>query len=298
MSFRGGGPAGRLSIGDALSGLFGRRRADPETVARAEEILLSSDLGPEITGRLIERASREGWFGDPDWRTRMRSALLESFPGTPPGVRVEVPPRVTLVVGTNGSGKTTTIARMASMLSARGLKVLMACADTFRAAAGEQIAAWGGRLGLEVFVRPPGADPGSVAYDSIRRAVAGGFDEVLIDTAGRLSTRPDLMAELGKVHRVCSKAVPGAPHSTLLILDASIGQSALPQARQFASALPVTGLVLTKLDGTARGGSIVAVAGELGIPIEFVGTGESCGDLQPFSAMSFLDSLLGGRQDG
>lgn len=282
-----------FSLGGALSGLFGRNRADAEAAARFEEVLLAGDLGPEITDALVERARREGWSGDPEWRARLRSALLGYFPAAVEAGRPEDGPRVTLFVGTNGSGKTTTIARMARLLSGRGGRVLLACADTFRAAASEQLSEWGARLGIPVVTRPPGTDPGSVAYDSIREASAEGFDELLIDTAGRLTTRRDLMAELGKVHRVCSRALPGAPHSTLLVIDASIGQSALPQARQFACALPLTGLVLTKLDGTARGGAVVAVAAGLGIPVEYAGTGESPDDLAGFSPEGFVEALLG-----
>ncbi len=283
-----------FTLGGALSGLFGRNRADEEGAERFEEVLLAGDLGPEITEGLVERARREGWNGDPEWRARLGSALAGFFPAVPEAEEPAEGPRVVLFVGTNGSGKTTTIARMAKLLSGRGRKVLLACADTFRAAASEQLSEWSGRLGIPVVVRPPGTDPGSVAYDSIREAAAGGFDDILIDTAGRLTTRTDLMAELGKVHRVCSKALPGAPHSTLLVIDASIGQSALPQARQFAGALPLTGLVLTKLDGTARGGAVVAVAAGLGIPVEYAGTGESPDDLEVFSPEDFVEALLGG----
>lgn len=292
---KGGRPAGRFSLGAALAGLFGRGGSfsGEEAAERVEEVLLGSDLGPGITSSLLERARRERWFGDPGWRARLGEALASFIP-PPSNDRPEVAsgPLVTLLVGTNGSGKTTTVARLAALRSASGARVLMACADTFRAAAAEQITEWGSRLGIEVFTRSHGTDPGSVAYDSIRAAVSGGFDEVLMDTAGRLSTRQDLMAELGKVHRVCSKALPGAPHSTLLVMDASIGQSALPQARSFTEALPVTGLVLTKLDGTARGGSVIAVAGELGLPVEYVGTGEGPGDIEEFSVGRFIDALL------
>lgn len=284
-----------FSLGGALSALFGRTGTDGEDIARFEEILLAGDLGPDITEGLVERARREGWRGDPEWRARLVSALLGYFPASGKDDRREEGARVTLLVGTNGSGKTTTIARMAKLLSGRGRKVLLSCADTFRAAASEQLSEWGGRLGIPVFTRPAGTDPGSVAFESIRQAAAGGYDEVLIDTAGRLTTRTDLMAELGKVHRVCSRALPGAPHSTLLVIDASIGQSALPQARQFAGALPLTGLVLTKLDGTARGGAVVAVAAGLGIPVEYAGTGESPDDLEVFSPADFVETLVGGR---
>lgn len=283
-----------FSLGGALSALFGRNRMDGDVAGRFEEILLAGDLGPDITEELVERARREGWRGDPEWRERLRSALLGYFPAAVEAERPAEGPRVTLFVGTNGSGKTTTIARMARLLAGRGGMVMLACADTFRAAASEQLSEWGGRLGIRVVTRPPGTDPGSVAYDSIREAAAGGYGEVLIDTAGRLTTRQDLMAELGKVHRVCSRAMPGAPHSTLLVIDASIGQSALPQARQFACSLPLTGLVLTKLDGTARGGAVVAVAAGLGIPVEYAGTGESADDLEAFSPSGFVEALIGG----
>ncbi len=278
-------------MGDRLEVLLGRRTLTAEDLALAEEVLLEGDLGPELAGRMLEEAGRTGAEGR-SWREVLGRIIAGSFPPVPPE---EAPrTRVTMLVGINGSGKTTTAARLAWRLDRKGAKVLLACADTFRAAAAEQISEWGRRLGVEVHRGAPGSDPGSVAFDAVRRGSREGFDEVLVDTAGRVTGRSDLMAELGKIHRVCGKALEGAPHETLLVMDASTGRASLPQARAFRESLPLTGLVLTKMDGTARGGSIVAVAAGLGLPVKLAGVGEGPGDLADFDPEAFAEALLGG----
>jgi fused signal recognition particle receptor len=201
-------------------------------------------------------------------------------------------PHVVLMVGVNGSGKTTTTAKLAARAAEGGARVLLVAADTFRAAAIEQLAAWAERLDVEVVRGTPGGDPGAVAFDALRAAQARAADLVVIDTAGRLHTQHNLMAELRKVRRVVASALPGAPDETLLVLDATTGQNGLAQAREFAQAVEVTGVVLAKLDSSAKGGIAFAVAHELGLPIRFVGVGEAAGDLLPFDAAAFVDGLL------
>jgi fused signal recognition particle receptor len=201
-------------------------------------------------------------------------------------------PRVVFIVGVNGTGKTTTIGKLAHRLKQQGRSVLLCAADTFRAAATEQLEAWGTRVGAEVIKQKPGADPAAVVYDALAAARARSTDVVIVDTAGRLHTKSNLMAELEKMKRTAGKAVPGAPHDVLLVLDATTGQNGLAQAREFTSHAGVTGIVLTKLDGTAKGGIVVAIVRELGLPVEFVGTGEKTDDLVPFDPETFVDSLF------
>lgn len=294
MSLLGGLARSRRAIGDRLAALLGRSSGlAPAELEEIERVLLEGDVGPEAAERLVRSIGTASGAGRDAPMERLAAEMISMIPrpsGTPAGAG----PRVTMFVGTNGSGKTTTIARLAASGARAGRRVLMACADTFRAAASEQTAEWGRRIGVETLLPPPGGDPAAAAYDAVRRGIAGGFDEVLVDTAGRLGGRSDLLAELGKIQRVCGKALQGAPHSTLLVLDASMGQSALPQARLFAGAVTLTGLVLTKLDGTARGGAVISVARELGLPVEYAGTGEGADDLEPFSPESFVRALLGG----
>ena len=201
-------------------------------------------------------------------------------------------PEVVLIVGVNGTGKTTTIGKLASLLRGEGKTVLLCAADTFRAAAIEQLEIWGSRTGVEVIKTKPGGDPSAVLFDSLTAAKARGTDYVIIDTAGRLHTKQNLMAELDKMRRTAQKVIPDAPHETLLVMDATTGQNGLQQARQFTQSAGVTGIVLTKLDGTAKGGVVVAISRELGVPVRYVGTGEKATDLLPFDAQSFVDSLL------
>ncbi len=282
----------RHALADGLSKIFTGRALDEETMAEVEEILLGSDLGWELTEQVVEKLPSKCRKCGGDWKQALTDLLLDSFPVLPVRPHESVRPEVIILVGVNGSGKTTTIARLAGLRMDRGEKVLLACADTFRAAAAEQLRHWGEVLGAPVLTQLSGSDPGAIAFDAVKRALSRNFDSVIIDTAGRLPNRSGLMDELSKVHRVVGKAMPGAPHSVLLVLDATVGQNALAQAEQFSQALPVTGLVITKLDGTAKGGSVMAMAHGLGIPIEYIGTGESREDLRTFDQRIFVEALL------
>jgi len=283
----------RHVLADGLARVFTGRTVDAEAMEEAEEVLLGADLGWELTERIVEMLPSRCRKHSGDWREALAELLLESFPVPGAAGNADARPRVVILVGVNGSGKTTTIARLAARGVDRGEKVLLACADTFRAAAAEQLRHWGLELGVPVLTQLPGSDPGAVAFDAVTRGVSQGFDTVIIDTAGRLPNRSGLMDELTKVHRVVGKAMPGAPHGVLLVIDATVGQNALPQAVRFSEAVPVTGLVITKLDGTAKGGSVMAMAHTLGIPIEYIGTGESREDLRPFDQREFVEALLG-----
>lgn len=281
----------RNALGRKLGLLF-KPGLDEETIEEAEEILLGSDLGWELTEMVLERFREAALAEDGDWREALASSLAGLMTDHSPPDENHVP-EVTMVVGVNGAGKTTTIARLAGRFMERGEKVLMACADTYRAAAAEQLALWGRRLGAEVFVSAEGTDPGAVAFDAVKRSAARGYDRLLIDTAGRLPTQRGLMDELAKVCRVIGKAMPGAPHRILLVLDGTVGQNALPQARQFMDSVPVSELAVTKLDGTARGGAVFAMARELSLPIRYIGVGEGSEDIIPFDVQDFVRALVG-----
>ena len=275
----------------------GRRPLDGAALESIEEALLAADMGlPAVEEALEVLAARSGEIaseGLPAMRAvlgdQIRSALDRPDPVEPFSAR----PWVVFFVGVNGSGKTTTIGKLAAKWRDGGRSVLVCAADTFRAAAAEQLAVWAGRAGAEFHRGAEGADPSAVLTDALRAARARGHDAVLVDTAGRLHTRTNLMAELAKMTRVAGREVPGAPHETLLVLDATVGSNGLNQGREFAKAGGVSGLVLTKLDGTARGGVAVAVVRELGVPIRYVGVGESVEDLLPFDAEAFARSLVG-----
>ncbi|MGV8039305.1 MAG: signal recognition particle-docking protein FtsY [Thermoanaerobaculaceae bacterium] len=261
-----------------------------------EEVLLAADVGVEaaetIAGEL-ERARRRGEIspgGEADWLRRLVARQLAAASGQVP----RGTPHVVLVVGVNGTGKTTTAAKLGAAIKAGGGTPLLVAADTFRAAAVEQLQTWGHRLGIEVVAQRPGADPGAVVFDALQAAVSRGMSDVLIDTAGRLHTKHNLMAELDKVRRVCSRAVPASPHEVLLVLDASTGINGLAQAREFRTHGGATGVVLTKLDGTAKGGVVLAVARELQLPVRWVGVGETPEDLLPFDPEAFTTALLEG----
>jgi fused signal recognition particle receptor len=283
----------RRLLGDGLAGILGRETVSEEDLEEAEEVLLGSDLGWELTEMIIDELPARARGDERGWRHALADLLLERIPVRTPAPAGEGSPQVDLVVGVNGSGKTTTIARLARCLQERGQRILLACADTFRPAAAEQLSVWAERLGTDCLTQLEGADPGAVAFDAIERARSRGYDRVMVDTAGRLPNRSGLMKELTKVHRVCGKAQEGAPHRVLLVLDGTVGQNALAQAEQFLEALPVTGLVVTKLDGTARGGAVLAMASRLEIPIEYVGVGEGADDLVPFDQRSYVRALLG-----
>ena len=277
-------------------------KIDENLLTRLEEILLASDVGVETTSRILnglkERARAQGYETTEHLVEMMKeelSGLLlanepagDSVLSLPPSPR----PYVIMVVGVNGVGKTTTIGKLAYNLRQAGHRVLIGAADTFRAAANEQLEIWSRRAGVEIVQQSHGADPASVAFDSLSSAIAKNMDVVIVDTAGRLHTKTNLMEELKKVRRVMDKRLPGAPHEVLLVLDASTGQNGIQQARQFMKAVDVTGLVVTKLDGTAKGGVVLSVSHELKIPVKYVGVGEQIDDLQPFNKKLFLDALF------
>ena len=275
----------------------GRRELDPSIVGEIEKVLLTADIGVRTSQKLIEEirtslTRRE--LADPDavWAfLRRRSAEMLSLPA--PDVDFgSARPFVLLVIGVNGSGKTTTIGKLAAKLGGNGKKVLLAAGDTFRAAAVEQLEIWAGRTSATIVRGKEGADPSSVIFEGIKRAATDGFDVAIADTAGRLHTKTDLMQELQKIRRVVAKASPGAPHETWLVIDATSGQNAIAQAQIFTEAMAVSGIVLTKLDGTAKGGVILGIADQLKIPVRYVGIGERVEDLRPFDPGEFVDALF------
>jgi fused signal recognition particle receptor len=280
-----------------IASLFGATQITAETWDDLESILVQADLGIETTESIIkklkEAVKSEGLTRTSDLQLQLRKELLERLIPPPALDFDSFQPMIILLVGVNGSGKTTTAAKLGRLLANRGKKVLLAAADTFRAAAVDQLQVWGERLNLPVITGQPNADPGSVAYDAVQSAIARKMDLVLVDTAGRLHTRYNLMEELKKVHRVIGKALPGSPHATWLILDATTGQNALHQARSFKEAVHVDGVILAKLDSSARGGMAFAIQSELGLPILYAGLGEKPEDLQRFDPETFVDSLLG-----
>jgi fused signal recognition particle receptor len=292
------------ALGRGLLAVLARDRLDDEAWEEVEETLIGADVGVEATGELVERLRTRTRLLGTRSADEMRAMLAEelvaaldpaldrSLSATP----AEGKPAVLLVVGVNGSGKTTTCGKIARVLVADGHSVVLGAADTFRAAAADQLATWAGRVGAEVVRGAEGADPASVAFDAVRRGIDSGVDTVLVDTAGRLHTKVGLMDELGKVKRVVEKHAPVA--ETLLVLDATTGQNGLAQARVFTEVVDVTGVVLTKLDGTAKGGIVIAVQRKLGLPVKLVGLGEGPDDLAPFVPEQFVGALLGGAQVG
>ncbi|MBI3805540.1 MAG: signal recognition particle-docking protein FtsY [Nitrospirae bacterium] len=268
----------------------------PEMLDRLEELLIGSDLGMEVTDRLMTglKASveRKEISNLPSLKKKLKSYLVIILNKGIPQKLPATPPVVSLYVGVNGVGKTTTIAKRAQQLTREGKSVLLAAADTFRAAAGEQLVIWGSRVGVDVIRHQEGADPAAVAFDAVSAAAARKIDYVLIDTAGRLQTKSNLMEELKKIRRVVSKAVPEAPHQRILVLDATTGQNALSQARLFHEAIEVTEVILTKLDGTAKGGIIVPIVETLSVPVTYVGVGEGVDDLIPFDIESFAAGMF------
>jgi fused signal recognition particle receptor len=278
-----------------LGALLGTRTLDADLVDELETLLLGADLGVQTAEALLDRVRREAAGKHADAvRSVLRQAILERLRAVEParGAPLSGRPHVVLVLGVNGSGKTTTCGKLAARHAAGGRKVLLGAADTFRAAASEQLQAWGARVGCEVIAGRAGGDPAAVAFDSVKAAIARGADVAIIDTAGRLQTKKPLMEELGKIVRVIGRDLPGAPHEVLLVLDANTGQNAISQARLFTEVAPVTGMVLTKLDGTAKGGVLVGLAEEFGIPVRYVGVGEAVDDLREFSAEEFVDALF------
>ncbi len=285
----------RQSFWGRLKALFtGRQSLDPESREELEALLLSADVGPTATEKILttleESLRKQPLSGAETLIERLRTILIAFLER--PFAAPEGHPYVILLVGVNGVGKTTTLARLAYRLRQEGRKVLMGAADTFRAAAVEQLRRWSEKLSIPLVDKGMGADPGAVAYETVQKALQESYDVVLIDTAGRLHTRKPLMQELGKVYRVLGKSLPGAPHEVLLVVDATTGQNALRQAEAFCEVTPCTGIVLTKLDGTAKGGIAFALVEETGLPIRFIGVGEAAEDLLPFSPDAFVEGLL------
>ena len=266
--------------------------ANPETLDALEELLIEADVGVAASSRIVETLRSRLTAGSVNLRDELRRELLRILEAVGTRSVTSVRPKVVLVVGVNGTGKTTTVGKLARLLRSDGKSVLVCAADTFRAAAVEQLEVWATRADVDIVKANPGADPASVVFDAVEAGRARERDVVLVDTAGRLHTRVNLMAELEKISRVVGRVVDGAPHEVLLVLDASVGQNGLAQAKVFLESAAVTGIVLTKLDGTAKGGIALAIAEELGLPIRYVGVGEGLEDLLPFVADAYVDGLF------
>ncbi len=289
--------ASRQALQGQLDRLFGRTEVDDDLLEELEEVLLIADVGVPTTEKILAAVRQGLEQGETDplvlrdaLRAEVRRLLgrgHESF-----SVPDSDEPFVMLIVGVNGSGKTTTIGKLAARFQRQGKKVLLAAGDTYRAAAAEQLQIWAERSGAEFVRHDEGSDPGAVAYDAVEAAIARHCDVVIVDTAGRLQTRRPLMEQLGKVQRVLGKKLPGAPHETWLVVDGTMGQNAMSQARSFNDATPLTGVVVTKLDGTAKGGMVLSIAAEMGIPVRFLGIGEQVDDLRPFEPEAFIEALL------
>jgi fused signal recognition particle receptor len=273
------------------------RAIDQDTLTRLEETMLSADFGPATTSKLIEIV-HAGWKKgevneEQEITDYLRTHVAKLWPESDRRIRfAESGPTVVLVTGINGSGKTTSVAKLAYYFTQQGKRVILGACDTFRAAAVEQLSIWSERTGVQIVKHDQGADPGAVAYDACEAAIARKADVLLIDTAGRLHTQDHLMRELGKIQKVVERKIPGAPHEVLLVLDATIGQNALNQARRFSQHVSVTGIVLAKLDGSAKGGVVVGIRDQLNVPVKFVGLGETLADLEPFDPAVFVDALF------
>jgi fused signal recognition particle receptor len=293
----------KAALADAVDNVFlGGRQIDPQVLKQLETALLSADLGVKTTREVLdsvkEKIDRNALSDSAQLKREIKADIARVFTGAngagkdflaaPNGAG----PRVIFIVGVNGVGKTTSIGKLANRLRKQGSSVVLCAADTFRAAAIEQLEIWARRNGVELVKQKSGADPAAVVYDAVAAAKARNVDAVIVDTAGRLHTKSNLMAELEKMKRTAAKVIPGAPHDVLLVMDATTGQNGLAQAREFTGAVGVTGIILTKLDGTAKGGIVVAIARELGLPIRFVGTGEQIDDLVPFDPETYVNSLF------
>jgi fused signal recognition particle receptor len=302
----------RSQIAAKVEGLFlGGKKIDPAVLKQLENALLAADIGVRTTQEVLEavreKVDRHTLSDSSELKAELKRQLLArmSFAPTPSNSagasegaavaaepQTDPRPRVIFMVGVNGVGKTTTMGKLANRLRQEGHTVLLCAADTFRAAAIEQLEVWAKRANVEIVKQKSGSDPAAVVYDAVSAAAARGIDAVIVDTAGRLHTKSNLMAELEKMKRTAAKVVPGAPHEILLVMDATTGQNGLVQAREFTSAVGITGIVLTKLDGTAKGGIVVAITHELNLPVRFVGVGEQMDDLVPFDAEAFVNSLF------
>ena len=295
----------KSALSETVDNIFlGEKQIDPAALKHLESALLSADLGVKTTREILEsvkdRLDRHALSNTAQLKSEISShitRILQSPKGTSmelasPNGNSDKDPRVIFVVGVNGVGKTTSIGKLANHLRQQNLNVVLCAADTFRAAAIEQLEIWAKRNNVEVIKQKSGADPAAVVYDAMAAAKSRNADAVIVDTAGRLHTKSNLMAELDKMKRTAAKVIPGAPHDVLLVMDATTGQNGLAQAREFTGAVGVTGIVLTKLDGTAKGGIVVAISRELGLPIRFVGTGEQINDMVPFDAETYAASLF------
>ena len=297
----------KAALSETVDTIFlGDKKVDPVLLKQLETALLSADLGVSTTREILdavrEKLDRNALADASQLKSEIKSHIVRILNASAasktlqPGVVAGTPngkgPRVIFIVGVNGAGKTTSIGKLANRLRKEGLSVILCAADTFRAAAVEQLEIWAQRNGIEVIKQKSGADPAAVVYDAVAAAKARSSDAVIVDTAGRLHTKSNLMAELEKMKRTAAKVIPGAPHDILLVLDATTGQNGLAQAREFTSTVGVTGIILTKLDGTAKGGIVVAISRELALPIRFVGTGEQINDLVPFDAEIYVNSLF------
>ena len=283
-------------LGKAIAG---KSTVDEEVLDNLEEMLVSSDVGINTTLKIIERinqrVARDKYLNATELDQILREEIAALLHETPSVIAGETTPKpyVIMVVGVNGVGKTTTIGKLASRFTKEGHKVLLGAADTFRAAAVDQLKTWGQRAGVPVVDRGQDADPASVAFDAVQEGVRQGVDIVIVDTAGRLHTKTNLMQELTRIRRVIQKVIPDAPHEVLLVLDGSTGQNAVIQAREFTKATEVTALVITKLDGTAKGGVVIGICDEFKIPVRYIGVGEKAEDLKPFNKQAFVESLFG-----
>jgi fused signal recognition particle receptor len=296
--FRQGLERSRQAMSQGLDSLLALgREVDESMLDELEDLLLAADLGAETSQEFVSlvrsSAKRTGSLSGADLRALLRQFLEETLAGAVAPLELDAKPSVVLMLGVNGSGKTTSTGKLAATLTESGKAVLLAAADTFRAAAVEQLEEWGRRSGTEVIRQAPGADPAAVVFDALKAAMARRMDVLLVDTAGRLHTKSNLMDELAKLKRVIARQLPGAPHESLMVIEAPTGQNGLQQARLFHEAIGLTGLVLTKLDGTAKGGIVVRIWKELGVPIKLIGVGERIEDLQPFDPKSFAAGLAG-----
>ncbi len=294
-------------FGKLARAIAGKTKIDEEVLDNLEQVLISSDVGVDTTVRIIDRiearVSKDKFVSAAALHDLLKDEVVKVMTENmgedrnhldlPPGVK----PYVIMVVGVNGVGKTTTIGKLAYQFKKQGKNVLLGAADTFRAAAVEQLSIWSERAGVSIVKQAQGADPAAVAFDTIQSGVAGGADVILIDTAGRLHNKVNLMNELSKIRRVMQKVVPDAPHEVLLVLDASTGQNAIEQARQFMAATEVSAIALTKLDGTAKGGVVIGIADQFKIPVKFIGVGEKMEQLQVFNKTEFVDSLFSGMKE-
>jgi fused signal recognition particle receptor len=286
----------RNAVFGQIMSILGAGEIDDETWEDLEAVLIQGDVGVETTLTLIknlrQKVEEKGIYRAQDLQVVLRDVLSELLPEPGP-LNLDWPLAVILIVGVNGSGKTTSIAKLAAFLKGQGRKVVLAAADTFRAAAMDQLEVWGRRVGVPVVRGPEGGDPSAVAFDAIQYAQAHRANVVIVDTAGRLHTQHNLMAELEKIHRVIAKRIAWAPHETLLVLDANTGQNGLVQAQQFLDAVKVSGIILAKLDGSAKGGMVLSIGKTLRLPVRFVGTGEQLEDIEVFNRARFIEGLLG-----